>query len=123
MVDKAKEEGKKDVVLCYDPKPGKPATLRIETYDRKGLQVARRQLPAKNEAVHFVIEASGSIYQILDLAYSPRRDGKIRPGEIRILSGHGKVQGRLIKALKTMVPAIHVEVIEGSVRKDESSKR
>ena len=123
MVEKAKEAGKKDVALCYDPTPGKPLTVRVESYDRKGLQAARRRLPSKNEAVHFVIEASGSIYKILDLAYSPRRDDKIRPGEIRILSGQEKARIRLIKALKTFLPGLQVETISAPVRKDETSKR
>ena len=105
--DDAKKKGEKDPSLCYDKKPRKSvSTLRIETYTAKGFEQAREQMAQKNEGAHFMLRSSGSLYQILDIAYAARRDGKLRPNEIRVLSAFPDKEELLYGELKHYLPGL-----------------
>ena len=114
-VDKAKKAGKMDAELCYDGTMRAAAkTLRLETYTRKDFDVARRTMSAAGDAAHFLILPSGSIYQVLDIAFAPRRQGTIRPDEIRILSADRDKEMVLVEALKAHLPHLVLETIPPS---------
>lgn len=110
-MDADKKAGR-EAKLCYDPKPAKPTSIRIEHGDRKALKARLLQVRADNEGYHFVIESSGSIVQVLDMAYAPRRNKEIRPGEILIISSHKKQEDTLLKSLKATFPGLKHEVTE-----------
>jgi hypothetical protein len=99
--------------LCYGPtKREQVSVLRVEYHPRLGGGVAMQLLRAKDEGAHFVVEPSGSIYQILDLAYAPRRDGSVRAGEVRILSGSKPGSDRLVAALRALFPELTVQPVD-----------
>ena len=101
-----------ELPLCYENTKRTPTHLRVERSTRRTLKLARRNVSEKNEAMHFVIEPSGSIYQVLDLAYGPRRAGQVRKGEIRVLSGHEDRHKTLYENLKRHFPELTIEVVD-----------
>ena len=81
-------KGATEVVLCYDRLKrdrGVIRTLRVET-GYPAMRDAVKRLRDRNESAHFVIERSGSLYQILDIVYPIRRDESYRADEIRVLA-------------------------------------
>jgi hypothetical protein len=111
--DDLKKSGQKDATLCYDKTPRQTmTTVRIESYDRKGFEKARTDMAEANESTHFIIRSSGSIYQILDLAYAPRRDGTVRASEIRVLSAFPDKETLLFKELKGYLPNLTMERLD-----------
>lgn len=110
-LEKATKAGRADVTLCYGAsRRTKATTLRIEMHDHAGLEKARKHMAEHFEATHFLIRGSGSIYQLLDLAYDGKRDGQVRGGEIRVLSAHPEATESLKKALLTHMP--HLKLVE-----------
>lgn len=111
--DDAKKMDDKKALLCYDRDKRLHATsLRIERYDAKGFEVAREVMAKRNEGAHFLLRASGSLYQILDLAHAARRDGALRPEEIRVLSAYPEKEKHLFEELKYYLPELTVEHID-----------
>ena len=107
---RGEKNGEKNAVLCYDKKKrSKASVLRIETYDVKGFEKARDAMAKKSEGAHFLIRQSGSIYQVLDLAYTTRRDGALRPDEIRVLSAFPEKEELLYQELKHYMPALTLD--------------
>ena len=112
MLDEAKKAGKTDVKLCFDAtRRASAKTLRLEAYGRKDFEEARKKMVAEGDAAHFLILPSASIYQILNMAYAPRRQGTIRPDEIRILSADRDKEKVLLEAIKAHMPHLTVETI------------
>jgi len=108
--DDAVKNKEANPILCYDKKQRPAASvLRVETYDPKGFEHARGEMAKNSEGAHFIIRSSGSIYQILDIAYSVRREGKMRPSEIRVLSAFPDKEEMLFKELKTYLPNLKME--------------
>ena len=111
--DDLKKSGQKDVTLCYDKTPRQTmTTVRIESYDRKGFEKDRAEMAEKNESTHFIIRSSGSIYQVLDLAYATRRDGAVRANEIRVLSAFPDKETMLFTELKGYLTDLTLERLD-----------
>jgi hypothetical protein len=106
--DRARKEGDPAPILAFDEdrRSAPPTTFRVEY--RMGLRVSdsMRLLAMKREAAHFLIEPTGSIYQVLDTEHVARRQGELRPAEIRILSGNTGGTNTLIAALTTHYGAL-----------------
>ena len=95
--------------LCFDPKMvAKISRVRVET--AKGATGGQliRTLRSRNEAAHFMVERSGSLYQLLDMGLSPRRAGKIQRGEVRIVSANTSGQARLVASLVELLGKVPV---------------
>lgn len=120
LFDNAKSAGH-EMPLCYDAtKRDKSAVQVVRVEHRPGSAGdAMRTIGDAVESTHFVVEGSGSMYQLLDLAYAPRREGEYRKNEIRVLvmggkDGHaGDGDGdRLVSALAELYPAAKIETLE-----------
>jgi hypothetical protein len=79
-------------------------------------------LRAKGEGAHFIVAQGGSVYQVLDLSLSPRRDGAYQPGEIRILSGELKGHKKLIGAIHDVFPNLKVSKVAAEPPKRQPKK-
>jgi len=105
----------KDVPLCFNETKRAVdtalTTIRVEHHEGMRIGAALHLLRPDDEAVHFVVDAGGSPYQLLDLAFSARRAGAYQASELRILSGHAEGHRALLEALKTLYPKLAVEVI------------
>ncbi len=111
--DRAQAAGKPAPPLCYeDARVNKPTHLRIEHAEGRSGADAMRALRRAEEGAHLLIESNGSIRQVLDLAYPPRRAGSNRRGEIRVLSGNRAAQETLAAALRQAFPGLTVETVE-----------
>ena len=109
--DDAKKNGDANPTLCYDKKPRSAVTtLRIEQYTEKGFPEAKAHMVEKLEGTHFFILSTESVYQVLDLAYAARRDGELRPNEIRVLSAFPDKEKLLFNELKTYLPDLKLEI-------------
>ena len=97
--------------LCFDPEM-RPASamkvLRVEFRAGMATPEALAILRTADEGVHFLVEATGSLYQTLDVAYAARRDGVPRGDEIRVLSGDPEGQAKLVAALTGLYPGLQV---------------
>jgi hypothetical protein len=115
--DRAQKSGAPARPLCFDedrrPKP--PTKLRIEY--RLGMEASEsmRRLMAVGEAAHFVVEATGTLYQVLDLAHGARRDGAFQQGEVRVLSGNTGGSDTLVEILKSHYGTLEIEQIDLTV--------
>lgn len=115
--DRARQAGQPEIPLCFgDGERSALRTLRIEESPGLGAPEAIRRLAAANDSAHFIVEPSGSVYQILDLAYAPRRGGTIQAGEIRVISGDPVAQAVIRDALTTAIDGLTVEVISAPGR-------
>jgi hypothetical protein len=110
--DDAKKAGQ-EVPLCYDPnKRGTDQidTIRVEHW--LNLPIAMRYLQVEAEGTHFLVERSGSTYQMLDLVYPARRAGAFARGEVRVVAAD-KAKGKTITdALKALYPRARVEEVD-----------
>lgn len=112
--DRARKVGEAPRPLCFDedrrPKP--PTKLRIEY--RLGMEVSEsmRRLMTTGEAAHFVVEATGTLYQALDLSHGALREGEIRQEEVRVLSGNSGGSDVLMEILKSHYGTLEVERID-----------
>jgi hypothetical protein len=112
--DEAKEAGRPVPPLCFEDRVRDReaiVTVRVERWP--SLPVAIRTLTATAEGAHFVIERTGSVHQTLDLAFAARRQGEVRPGEIRILAAEATAGAALAEALVGLFPGARVEQAEG----------
>ncbi len=111
--DQRREAGEADAVPCYEPEP-RAAFAAVRVEHREGMTTGQAMglLRPDNEASHFIVDRSGSLYQTLDLAYAARRAGAPRPNEVRVLSGNQRGHDTLVAALKSLRPALTVEVVE-----------
>ena len=102
MQDAEKEAGRQAPPLCYDAKARKDIkAVRLESMDGATVAEMTRYLRVRGEAAHFLVERTGTIYQVLDLAYAPRREAVYQPTEVRILSGSPEGTERLLRALRS----------------------
>ena len=112
--DAAKKEagegsGSSKPPLCFDPNMVKKLD-RIRVEFAKGATGGQmmRTLRARNEAAHFMVERTGSLYQVLDMGLSPRRADAIQRGELRIVSASKSGQARLVESLGELLGKIPV---------------
>lgn len=111
--DRAQAAGKTAPPLCYeDVRVNEPKRLRIEHAEGRRGGDAMRALRQADGGAHFLIERNGSIRQILDLAYPPRRAGATQRGELRVLSGNRAAHEALAASLVKAFPGLQVEVVE-----------
>jgi len=106
--DEAKGKGQ-DLPLCYDPhkRPERVITsILVERED--GMAPAMQRLTRADEGVHFVIDRTGGIYQVLDLALVARRAGLYPEGEIRIIACEKAGEDALVRALQALHPGATV---------------
>ena len=111
IIDKGGDPGP----LCFDERERAAAaldTLRIEFAPGLRLGKAMQLLRGGNQGAHFLVEATGSLYQILDLQSAARR-GELWPaGEVRVLSGSKEGQARLAASLVERFPALRVQEVD-----------
>ncbi len=113
--DEEKGKGEEPAPLCFDEaKRGADAlhTLRVEFAPGLSVGQAMHLMKATAEGAHFLIERTGSIYQVLDLQYAPRRGDEYAKGEVRVFSGSKEGHERLVRALTTRFPALKVHEAE-----------
>ena len=112
--DRAQHQGDSPRPLCFDEdrRAAPPTRVRIEY--RLGMEVSEsmNRLMSAGEAAHFVVEATGTLYQVLDLAHSARRGGELRPKEVRVLSGNSGGTDELVKILEAHYANLEVERID-----------
>ena len=112
--DQARKLGDTPRPLCFDEdrRSSPPTKLRIEY--RLGLQVSEsmQRLAGTGEAAHFIVEATGTLYQVLDLGHAARRDGALRPDEVRVISGNSGGTNTLVEILKSHYGTLEVERVE-----------
>ncbi|MCB9727687.1 MAG: hypothetical protein H6746_04270 [Deltaproteobacteria bacterium] len=112
MRDRLRSQGQPTGPLCFDETPRQAVrTLRIEAVPGVSGRQTIARLAAANDSAHFIIEPSGSIYQILDLAYAPRRGGAVQPGEIRVISADPAATERLRAALTGAISGLGVDAV------------
>lgn len=111
--DAAKRDGKPEV-LCFDPTRRPAAAVTVLRVERTAgdLGGVLRYLSATDEGAHFVVEKTGTAHQLLDAAYAARRDGALRPHELRIISCHETAWKPVAEALQALFPGLRVEVSE-----------
>lgn len=110
----AKKLGREVPPLCYEPAPRELTaitTIRIERW--LNLPIAMRQMQMTAEATHFLVERTGSAYQMLDLVYAVRRDGQVRKDELRIIATDEKGGAAIVGALKLILP--NAKVVEADM--------
>lgn len=108
--DKRREEGK-EAPVCYERSRGGQAVTRIHVIRDKSLPVAMARLTEASEAVHFTVDKSGAIYQILDLDFAPRRESAYRPDEVGVVSCDAAGEAALLAALQVLYPEAKVETV------------
>ena len=110
---KRAEAGEPGVVvppLCFDPEARAGFTvLRVEHRAGMTTPAGLAILREAGESAHFLVEATGSLHQILDLAHAPRRAGQLQSAEVRVLSGQEKGRDTLIATLQALYPKLSVE--------------
>lgn len=108
--DMLAEHNKPAVPLCFEERERKVETevtvLRIEHKEGLSIPHAVAALSAKHEATHFIIDAGGTPYQLLDLALPVRRGEGYPSDEIRIVSGNQAGLEKVTKALKGLYPQL-----------------
>lgn len=111
--DGAKKEGR-TVPLCFDATRRQTDGLKVLRVERApgDLGAVLRRLAASDEGAHFVVERTGTLHQVLDLAYTARRDGALRPDEVRVVTCHESAWQKLADALKALFPGLRVEVTD-----------
>ena len=67
---------------------------------------------AVGEAAHFVVEATGTLYQVLDLAHGALRGGALQQDEVRIMSGNSGGSHTLVEILKSHYGTLEIEQID-----------
>lgn len=109
MRDDAKSKGQQ-IPLCYDrsdvPVRDRPArTIATIAVERDtNMASAMMRLTSKNEATHFVVDHKGGIYQVLDLALSPRHGDRYATDEVRVVACDEAGEKALVAALQALYP-------------------
>ena len=115
MRDDAKSKGQ-EIPVCYDTTRGKAArpitTIAVER--DMSMAVAMQRLTASGEATHFVIDHTGGIYQVLDLAFAPRHGGAYAAGEVRVIACQEAGERALVAALQALYPDAKVTTSDAS---------
>lgn len=111
--DAAKTGKTVDVPLCFKPGYRSAAThIRVE-FDVAGNGAkATSSIRLKGEAAHFLIEPSGSTYQLLDAGLTPRRAGRYQNGEIRILSANKEAHTSLVASLRDLLGPLPLDMVK-----------
>lgn len=112
--DEAKARGL-EAPLCFDEAAGAKGArtiTRIAVELDQNMARAMRRLTAKNEAAHFVVEKTGGIYQVLDLAYAPRHGESYAHQEVRVIACHEDSRKELVEALVALYPDAKVETTD-----------
>ncbi len=107
----AKKLGREVPPLCYEPTARDQAaitTIRVERW--LNLPIAMRQMQMTAEGTHFLVERTGSTYQMLDLVYAVRREGEVRKDELRVIATDEKGGATIVGALKLILP--NAKVVE-----------
>jgi hypothetical protein len=112
--DQARKAGGEVAPLCFDEdrRPTPPKKIRVEYRMGMRSSEAISGLAASGEAAHFLVEATGSIYQVLDLAHDGRRAGAIQADEIRVMSGNTGGSNTLIAALHGHYGPLPVQLVD-----------
>ncbi len=121
-IDLAKKKAEKEPglpipPLCFDAKPHnrvRQIRVEFEAGARAGNMIGT--LRTRSEAAHFMVERSGSVYQLLDLAYSPRRAGAYQAGEVRVLSARATTHKKLVGALTKLLGKVPVTEVATSFK-------
>lgn len=108
-----------DAPLCYaeERRPRDAVkVLRVDVLDGgpQGRRAAASVLPALarvGDGLHFLVERSGTPYQLLDLAHAARRDGALRPDEVRVLCVTPGDWRPLVADLARLFPQARQEVV------------
>jgi len=109
MRDDAKSKGK-EIPVCYDTTRGKVERVitSISVERDKSMAIAMQRLTAVGEGTHFVVDHSGGIYQVLDLAFAPRHGDAYAAGEVRVIACQEAGEKALVAALMTLYPGAKV---------------
>lgn len=110
--DEARTHGR-EAPLCYAPtrRPERVVTTIAVERDQD-MARAMMRLTGQDEGVHFVIDKTGAIYQLLDLAYVARHANDYPEGEVRIIACDPKSEAALVEALRGLYPAAQVVTTE-----------
>lgn len=101
-----------EIPLCFSPARRTPQAITTLHVERdEALPRAMQRLTKDNEGAHFVIDRSGGIYQVLDLAHAARRAGAYQEGEIRVVACHAESEKALVAALHALYPAATVTIV------------
>ena len=108
-----------DSPLCYASERrarDRVKVLRVEILEREDggrLDMARVMpvLAHHGEGAHVVIERTGTPHQLLDLAHATRRDGELRPDEVRVLCVHPADWRPLVESLEALLPGARRDVV------------
>jgi hypothetical protein len=112
LVDEARGKGQA-VPLCYDAvRRPERAVTRIAIERDTSMARAMQRLTARNEGVHFVVDHSGAIYQVLDLAFAARHGGVYPAEEIRVIACDEGGEKALTAALREIYPGVVASVDE-----------
>jgi hypothetical protein len=115
--DDAIAAGQGEIPLCYERAKRERAaikTLRVEL-GRPSLREVVAALRGSDESAHFLVERSGSIYQVLDLVHGVRRDEVYRTDEIRIASAGPNARENaagLVSDLERLFPGLKTNYVE-----------
>lgn len=113
MQEEATKAGREVPPLCYDPTPRPPEEIDVIRVERwLSLPVAMRYLQGEAEGTHFLVERSGSTYQMLDLVYPVRRAGAFLRGEIRVVATDEKKGATITQTLRALYPKARVEEVD-----------
>ena len=111
-VDAAKKAGGGERPLCYDRERRERFDIvRIEHAEGARSSHRIKALSHDAEGAHFLVESTGSLYQLLDLSYAVRRDGEYRKAEIRVISGSEQGHEKLWRVLKKSYPSLEKMVV------------
>jgi len=119
--EQAKEAGREAPPLCYGEARRQVGAVRVIRVEHQpGTSVdAMKRLGMLAEGAHFVVERTGSRFQLLDLAYAARRDGLVREDEIRVLAmeggaprGAAEAVAPLVAELVALYPGVRVEALD-----------
>jgi|GEM_PF-1278581 len=99
--------------LCFDQSGKRERVKAIRVDFAKGGRIGTMMahLRANNEAAHFMVEGSGSVYQVLDLSLAARRDGSYQADEVRVLSANETGHKALIGALTELFGKLPVTTL------------
>jgi hypothetical protein len=115
--DDAAAAGQGEIPLCYErAKRDRAAlrTLRVEV-GRASLREVVAALRGADESAHFLVERSGSIYQVLDLVHGVRRDEVYRTEEIRVAAAGPDARKHvedLVAELQRLFPGLEINYVE-----------
>lgn len=110
------DAGPTELELCFEEgyrDASAVKVIRVEYQDgATGADAIRRVTKeGGNDGAHFLVEPTGSIWQILDVGHATRRGGEIRGGEVRVLSGSAEGHKALLDALQGIFPDAAVEIV------------